>query len=432
MDQDNCVKCQKGYITAETQTGVSCFRNYQIDNCDANNSKFMIDLKNASVSNFQLDCSKCDSNYFKKPSRNAVSMCFRMALIEHCRETDPVTSKCAKCEDLFFLQDQPNQSRTCVRRKSLNIQHCLKFDIKTDGCGQCEESFTLTDDNKSCQKKVTQTVKGCLLAKGLGFKCVLCDSQHFLNPEDGKCQEIETKVDNCLEYISKSECQTCSNGYYLKSISDLERECAKDKDDFKWNEGNVAETVELITQKVQDSPNEETKAIEGSSKAISGSVPEIVTGPVTVTVPETVIVTETVLQTLPKKETATEPNTETDTAEKKDNAGENLKNANDDNLVNEFEELSEKSQELGNEEQAQASKGVLSSEPLENSTLPNIMVETTVNSGSNSQGIDNFKPRGEDPTVFQRILQDMSAETVKMLVQKGKSEAKKQIGIQPI
>ena len=390
----------------------------------------MIDLQNGSVSNYQLDCSKCASNYFKKPSSNAVNMCFRMALIEHCRETDPITSKCAKCEDLFFLQDEPNQSRTCVRRKSLNIQHCLKFDIKTDGCGQCEDAFTLSEDKTSCQKKVIQTVKGCVLAKGLGFKCVICDSQHFLNAENGKCQEIETKADHCVEYISKSECQTCANGYYLKSISELERVCAKDKDDFKLNERNMAETVELITQKTQDSQNEQNKVIEASNKAISESVPVIVSEPVTVTVPELVISTETVLETLPKKETETAETVET--AESKDNTGENLKNANDDNLVNEFEELSEKSQELADEEQPQASEGVLSPEPLENSTIPNIMVETTVNSGSNSQGIDNFKPRGEDPTVFQRILQDMSAETVKMLVEKGKSEATKHLSIQLI
>ncbi|ELP91741.1 hypothetical protein EIN_521680 [Entamoeba invadens IP1] len=207
-------------------------------------------------------CSKCVDNYILDKD----GYCDHKLDLHYSFDSTITNPKCADGYKFNFADN------TCI----MGVEICRKFYINNNNpdassfhyyCDSCYNDFTVMKKTQKCFD-CSRENKGCLEADENCAKCSECNVGFYL--EQGKCVQLpncETYfnstsckhcihgyypdngtcvrggMDNCLIYISQSECDTCGTEYlslegechhmpYCEYLNDKKEECEKCKDGY--------------------------------------------------------------------------------------------------------------------------------------------------------------------------------------------------------
>ena len=196
----------------------------KLDNCDLCKQ----------INNNYINCLQCKTNY---------------ALVHE--ETDNCKLLSSLQNDyLFFTDDNKLNYYLCSDNKYHLVENCLTCQ-KKDTCDSCKNGYLLYNSNKLClsQKDIegkyfknstdnnyylcSKAIRGCEKCNN-GDECIECNTafdldennkcistslttyKYYLNPSTGKYESC-TKIENCDECKSSTECTRCQNGYELNN-----------------------------------------------------------------------------------------------------------------------------------------------------------------------------------------------------------------------
>ena len=246
---DNCERCTSGIYCIE------CFDNYEImDNdhskCedlskyyyDSQESKYKLcstkihNCENCAIlNNNNINCNKCEENYVLINSETS-----------ECRERTLVQN-----DNNYFTDDGGLNYYLCNDNEHHLVYRCLTC-LNKETCESCQSGYTPYNSKKLClsdsdisDKKYYQDINdnnyylcskkinGCIKCNN-GNTCIECDSEYslddnnkclhsssialkyYLDPNTGKYSSC-TKIDNCEECTSSTQCIKCQSNYKLKN-----------------------------------------------------------------------------------------------------------------------------------------------------------------------------------------------------------------------
>lgn len=200
----NCRECSLRFTLIRQNNRNLCFSSHQIQNCLETNFKHLENEK------LNLKCLKCTEFFKKKTLTVSNRLCFPLRALPNCKRLDPVTSKCALCDDLFFLDES---SAACLRRRNLLLANCRQFNRRQDECAKCAQHFSL--QNGECVPSVYESIPNCLVQLKAAKQCLICDSGYFVFGLS-ECRKVTQEVSDCSHYDSGQKCDFCNKGYHLR------------------------------------------------------------------------------------------------------------------------------------------------------------------------------------------------------------------------
>ena len=260
----NCDRCSNG------NTCTKCIYNYAIidethpELCvDISSNEYYLDenqkYKKCSTLSSLGNCKKCLKS---NDNINCIECEENNSLIH--KDTDTCVLKSDfenENHDDLFTDDDGLNYYLCSNSLYHSVEHCLKCNNK-EFCQACEKDYEITNSNKLCMLKsdalsqryykdpndnnyylCSDKIKGCDKCTD-GSTCISCKEDFDLN-ENNKCVHISismlkyyfdpdigkyvscSKIENCEECTSKTECTKCQNGYEMKEGDSI---CEKIKD----------------------------------------------------------------------------------------------------------------------------------------------------------------------------------------------------------
>ena len=262
-DPKNYIKCSTAIPNCDRCTNANactkCISNYAI--IDESNPTECVDI---SANEYYLDenqkykkCSTVSSlgNCKKCLKNNDILNCIECeednSLVH--KDTDTCVLKSVienENHDDLFTDDNGLNYYLCSNSLYHSVEHCLKCNTK-ELCNSCQKDYEITNSNTLCMLKsdtlsqryykdpndnnyylCSDKIKGCDKCTD-GNTCISCKEDFDLN-ENNKCVHISilmlkyyydqdigkyvscSKIENCEECTSKTECTKCQNGYQMK------------------------------------------------------------------------------------------------------------------------------------------------------------------------------------------------------------------------
>jgi len=238
-----CTKCMDNFAVIDESHPAECIdisaNEYYLDEdqkykkCSTLSS--LGNCKKCLKNNDVINCIECEEN--NSLVHKDTDTCVLKSVIENENH-----------EDLFTDDDGLNYYLCSSLYHS--VEHCLKCNNK-ELCNSCQKDYEITNSNKLCMLKsdtlsqryykdptdgnyylCADKIKGCDKCTD-GNTCTSCKEDFDLN-ENNKCVHISvsmlkyyfdpdigkyvscSKIENCEECTSKTECTKCQNGYQMK------------------------------------------------------------------------------------------------------------------------------------------------------------------------------------------------------------------------
>ena len=262
-DSKNYIKCSTAIPNCDRCTNANactkCISNYAIideshptECVDISANEYYLDenrkYKKCSTVSSLGNCKKCLKN---NDILNCIE-CEEDNSLVH-KDTDTCVLKSVienENHDDLFTDDNGLNYYLCSNSLYHSVEHCLKCNTK-ELCNSCQKDYEITNSNKLCMLKsdtlsqryykdpndnnyylCSDKIKGCDKCTD-GSICISCKEDFDLN-ENNKCVHISilmlkyyfdpdigkyvscSKIENCEECTSKTECTKCQNGYQMK------------------------------------------------------------------------------------------------------------------------------------------------------------------------------------------------------------------------
>lgn len=203
-----CTQCKSEYANFQIQNGNSLCLPFSGQNCAEWEPK---------NTNGRFECSLCNANYYITDFNSSMlsRLCFGPIPIENCDDvnviltgTDTLQYECTKCSDGYY---KFNSGTSCLQLDA--VEFCKSFSTDSNRCLECETDYYIDYTGKSCSP-YPKGIFGCEIYLNAGhcFKCgpnmyLAADQCHVIDPQDW--------IENCAYYTSKEICMECISGYYL-------------------------------------------------------------------------------------------------------------------------------------------------------------------------------------------------------------------------
>jgi hypothetical protein len=254
-DSNACTKCIDNYAIVDESHPTECV--------DISTNEYYLDetqkYKKCSTLSSLGNCKKCLKN---NDIVNCIECEENNSLVH--KDTDTCVLKSVienENHDDLFTDDDGLNYYLCSNSLYHSVEHCLKCTNK-ELCNSCEKDYEITNSNKLCMLKsdtlsqryykdpndnnyylCSDKIKGCDKCTD-GSTCISCKEDFDLN-ENNKCVHISilmlkyyfdpdigkyiscSKIENCEECTSKTECTKCQNGYQMKEGDNI---CEKSND----------------------------------------------------------------------------------------------------------------------------------------------------------------------------------------------------------
>ena len=250
-----CTKCIDNYAVVDESHPTECV--------DISTNEYYLDetqkYKKCSTLSSLGNCKKCLKN---NDIVNCIECEENNSLVH--KDTDTCVLKSVienENHDDLFTDDDGLNYYLCSNSLYHSVEHCLKCNNK-ELCNSCEKDYEIANSNKLCLLKsdslsqryykdpndnnyylCSDKIKGCDKCSD-GNTCINCKEDFGLN-ENNKCIHISismikyyfepdigkyvscSKIENCEECTSKTECTKCQNGYQMKEGDKI---CEKSSD----------------------------------------------------------------------------------------------------------------------------------------------------------------------------------------------------------
>ena len=252
---DACTKCLDNYAIIDESHPTECV--------DISSNEYYLDenqkYKKCSTVSSLGNCKKCLKN---NDIINCIECEENNSLVH--KDTDTCVLKSVienENHDDLFTDDDGLNYYLCSNSLYHSVEHCLKCNNK-ELCNSCQKDYEITNSNTLCMLKsdtlsqryykdpndnnfylCSDKIKGCDKCTD-GNTCISCKEDFDLN-ENNKCVHISilmlkyyfdpdigkyiscSKIENCEECTSKTECTKCQNGYQMKEGDNI---CEKSND----------------------------------------------------------------------------------------------------------------------------------------------------------------------------------------------------------
>ena len=260
-DFNKCKKCEENYFVNEDE---GCSKNPDpvIDNC------FI--YKNS------LECEFCDKGFYLKSSSDCEKNIEIINCLDYSRNSN--LTKCESCQKDFYLENNECKKRSNIIEFCLlyklekdSCEFCQENKILinqglicADQIGNCLEYYSTKNECKTCKEKHILKNKNCILGTIDGCRvyqkdienenlevCTFCENDRYLNnnkcekhneitgcilydyitPDYCKecnknsfllyhkniCKEVDSKIENCEDYLNNTTCGKCEVNYFLEN-----------------------------------------------------------------------------------------------------------------------------------------------------------------------------------------------------------------------
>ena len=215
---DTCSLCETGYFKVaknllSNDAHDYCYKFDESLNCDA-----------VTITNYdngaKFSCTNCSVGYsvFEEPSATTEiqTNCLSHNLIDNCDtynlSTTLVTSTllCQMCKTGYYSVEHGS---SCVKRTVIPVG-CKTYQSDADLCQVCNDGNFLTTNMKECTAYPSGVI-GCSIYSD-ATTCTSCSTDRWLN--EGVCTDVLTadKVANCLLYSNSTTCSVCQDSFFLE------------------------------------------------------------------------------------------------------------------------------------------------------------------------------------------------------------------------
>ena len=223
IDDNNCVKCEKGYYLGKDNKCTFTPNCEESDNgkCILCDEKYYLGLDSYCSETEHCiytrynNCRECEDGYYYSPIDKKCFNSKGIKSLENCKYTCiyPDGIRCCECKDNYYLNS--NQTLCIDNSEEGPLYKCSFVDEKGEKCWKCIEGYYLGTEDKKCT-----LINNCKTSEN-EKTCLECDQYFCLDAKNGNCVSNEFLDDENIKIYFACEktnkegtsCEQCMEGY---------------------------------------------------------------------------------------------------------------------------------------------------------------------------------------------------------------------------